>query len=398
MKEVLYSCQSRDRASSHFRILAVSIHNLKYPFHGSARLQLSMLGALSLTGSRIVYLNVASNASSMEEVPVISRYGVASFKQANLSGTISQNQIKYLRVMPAVKDILNYTDPNIILCFSRQTFLLCKMLSLKLNIPLVTLHDAMRYLYVNQLIRASLLGAKEVPSALLALPFYVATTLASNASIAVSENIKSSFGSLINRRIHVVRPTFMLLNDAHDTPSEKLSKLDELPEELVLYSGPLGTLRYIASKTPNINYVITGPSAYYAKLSGLNNFSNIYLVHNISDQLLSKLHDKIALAIIIRNVMTGISMTAIQELYFGKPLLTNAVALQGLEELKHQGIANVSDDVLKLTSCLGEVLKNKRLREELEHKSLNFFDKHLSPFIFAKNMYSVLRELLARQA
>lgn len=177
-----------------------------------------------------------------------------------------------------------------------------------------------------------MLGAKEAPPALLALPFYVATTLASNASIAVSESIKS-FGSLINRRIHVVRPTFMLLNDAHDTPSEKLSKLDELLEELVLYSGPLGTLRYIASKTSNINYVITGPSAYYAKLSGLNNFSNIYLLHNISDQLLSKLHDKIALAIIIRNVMTGISMTAIQELYFGKPLLINTVALQAWKSL-----------------------------------------------------------------
>ncbi|MCX8205364.1 MAG: hypothetical protein N3H31_06925 [Candidatus Nezhaarchaeota archaeon] len=300
--------------------------------------------------------------------------------------------MNYLRCAGVIREALKRMDliPDLFIS-ERRTFLLCKKLLLKLNKPLLLLQDALKYLFIEQLVKASSLKIRDlliVPPARL---YYLLSTAASDLSIAVSRDIELRLKNpLMRNKVYTVRPTFMLVSSSHSLETEKLT-VDELPNELVIYSGPLTILRYLASKTPAINYVVTGPSAYYAKHMGLGDFRNVHLLHDVSDVLLSKLHEKAVIALIIRQVMTGISMTIVQELYFGKPVLVNSVAIQGLEELSGLGVAEVEDNLPKLPLHLREMLRNEDRLKDAGAGALRFFEEHLSPTAYAKNVRSVLR-------
>ncbi len=376
------------------KVLAISNQDLRHPFHGSARLQLSLLGALALTNSEVLYVNVASNGFSQQNIRVTSSFGRTSFKQINIPGMTTSNYAKYLKSLNVLEGLLDI-KPEVLFCLSRHTIILCKILSKKLGVPLILLHDALRYLYLHQLLRSTKTRIKEVFYSVPALISYAIITLLSSASLSVSEDFKLYFNKLLlKNKIYEIKPTFMLLND-HDCNSQEMEDLSTLPEDLFLYSGPLWILKYIASKTPRLNYVVTGPVAFNVKNQMHNRLKNIHPLHNICDIQLCELHKRIRAAVILRESMTGISMTVVQELYFGKPIIANSIAISGIRGLKDVRGISVVDNIPKLLTLLNhapeedeELFKEKRLN------ALEFFEKNLSPPICGNLIREIITHVL----
>ncbi len=359
------------------RILVLSKHDLRYPFHGAARLQLGIVSALSYS-AEILYIR---SGFSKDHVVKIATTDYNNFNSyfTQLSIPLSTYNIKLL-----VSKIR--FNPDIILCLSRSCYLYCKILSKILRTPIILLHDAMRYLYLNEIIRSdsSLISKfSEAFKGVIALPYYVTLTSLSDLSIAISRDIINKLGILKNKIIYL-RPPYILLKD-------KVS-LDHssIPENSVLYSGDVEILVKLIESFKDLSFIVTGPAAYYMKRR-LRPGKNLFLLHNISDADLFKLHDKIFFAIVLRNAMTGISMTILQELFFGKPVIANDIASRGFEDFIGRGIY-IANNFYELKNLIKK-LNNDTIVNELSKLIKEQYTLKLSPHKFALKLLKYINWL-----
>ncbi|CCC81997.1 hypothetical protein [Thermoproteus tenax] len=376
------------------KILALSIHNLKTPVHGGARLTLSVLGALSYSHT-VLHLGLTGSEVKYDKITVKYRRYATSFDQLLIPNRIyfmkSELQLaNSLKMADAVVSLIARIkyDPEIILCGDRGLFALCKLLSNKLNSKLVMMQDALRYVFIKNL---------KTP---FAISFYAMTVLNSDASIAVSQPVAETLRkiTLRSRKVFTIIPTFMLLYDNH---REESHQINTGVDNALLYSGPTELLIPLARAFPQINFVVTGPLAYYTmplvKSYGLK---NIYLYHNVPDSLLEKINESVTASLIIRNEMTGISITILQSLYFGNPVVANPLAIRGYENLirKHKElIQNV-----KIFNNLNQLLQlilysiNTNSIIDIKEKIKTIFDKELSPFVFLSKFNNIISQLFKR--
>jgi len=369
-------------------VLALSVHDLRAPIHGSARLALSMIGALALKGVNVTYVRLLSGKSELTRIITTSRYGDSSFLQLSLPYMRSTSTREYLLRLPNMVDIRKIIanvcqDSDVVLCLDRKLFPLCKYLSMHLRAPLILSGDALKYLVTFESL---------TPIARL---YYALAMALSNITITITKKLEeeaknlSLLGNLL--RIQTLRPTFMLLKD--DFRDGEREALSSLPESLVLYSGSPSLLKFLAKKLSHVNFVVTGPQAYYAKIAGLDRFRNVYLLHNISDRALAELHRYITCAVVHRDAMTGISITILQEMYFGKPVIANSTAALGFEDAVESGLVLIAEESRSYVDMLQHLLSNEEALYKLSTRIIEFFDRKLSPMIYAEKLYRLIQSL-----
>jgi len=377
------------------KVLALSIHDLRYSNHGNARLSLSTLGAMALGDTEVLYLNVAAREDSMSRLYVRSRYGKTHFKFICLSSDgISQNPASYLNLKSVITELCE--APHVILCEDRRLVLLCKTLSIKYEVPIMLRLDSLKYLYYKDLLKSSTSKLSELSKVPLAIASYIAWTAISDAAICVSKYMEAKFRSLGCSNVRTVEPTFMLLDRTSDLLSSQRVDLNELPSNLVLCSCPKKLAIYLASKTPEVSYVITGPSAFYTRefLKNLKSRPrNLFFLWNIGDSLLEELHKKVKLAVIARPLLTGVSMTHVQELYFGLPAIVDSNVASSLNDVSRSGAIVVEDNYLKWPSIVKTLMRDRQLLEDMGVGGERFFDKHLSPIIHANLIRRILSQI-----
>jgi hypothetical protein len=153
----------------------------------------------------------------------------------------------------------------------------------------------------------------------------------------------------------------------------------------------------IALKNPDVPVVVTGPQAYYlkeyTKARGIaNKLRNLHLLHNIRDKALERLHEKVAASLIARPALAGLSMTLIQELYFGKAIMTDANTASRIRGLANSKAVIINDEYVKWPATIKELMKRSYVNE-LGVKAREFFDYVLSPKNFARSFEHILRNI-----
>ena len=371
-------------------ILALSIHDLRYPIHGSARFQLSTLGSIALAGGRVIYMAPDAHTSAAN-IYLRSRYGSSSFTM--IKAQIRNYELDAPRIAQLLREI-NF-EPDILLCFDRRQIILCRTISKTLKIPLVLIMDSVRYLHYRELlaINAGPTFALLTP---LGIGFYYITTLMSNHTICVSRYIEEKLRKITNK-VTTIEPTFMLLDSKSDALPPH--NIDDVPENSVLLSTPLNIATYIILKLRDVNFVITGPAAYNMKIHlkqiGLETrLNNLFLLHNINDRDLEKIHTKITLAVIARPALTGFSVTFIQEMYFRKPTITDQNVASKVEGSLGLNPAIINNDYKTWPKIIKEILNNEDMINTLSENAHYFFHTHLNPLIIGKKYLSLFTEVL----
>jgi len=379
------------KCKSSYSILAISKHDLRYPVHGSARLLLSILGALSYCHD-ILYIGIRGvhSKSNYTKLRTEFRGEYTSFDQI----TLSHHYRSYLSIFETILDINRNKDfvPDIVLCASREFFPLCMILARKYGSVSTTLQDALRYLYIISFLKA------------IAIPWYMLITGASDLSICVTEDIEAKLRRLclgLKRDIYTIRPTFMLLanKDRDSSTSYLLDQLEKL-DTPIYYSGPADLLSLLASKFPYTLFIVTGPLAYHVMRSEkANKLKNIMLLHNVPDNVLKIVHNKVLASVVVRPVMTGISMTILQSLYFGVPIIANEIAVLGYEDIVNK---YEKEKILVVFSHWGElirILKDLSSKDKIDLKFkeriIKIFDENFSPTIFSIKFNTIMNKIIS---
>jgi len=376
-----------NRYKNYYNILAISKHDLRAPIHGSARLLLSILGALSYYHN-VIYIGATGSYDDIKLL-VEFRNNISSFRQITLSYRYKNPFLIHEIISSTIRHISFV--PDIIFCATREHIFTCKLLAEEHDAILIMLQDALKYLYINNPLRS------------LAIPWYVFITLMSDVSICVTRDIEDKLRKIslgLKKNIYTIHPTFMLLTETNESINvdRLLDKLEKF-NIIVHYSGPLEPLPLFAIKFPSMLFTITGPSAYYAKqYLGDKEWKNIMLLHNIPDSMLKILYNKVSASIIIRPVMTGISMTALQSLYFGVPIIANKTAVLGLEDLvnkyKEEGIIKIFTRWSELAKTLRDLSNRNRDDLRLREIILRIFDENFSPRIFNAKFNVILNNII----
>jgi hypothetical protein len=376
-----------NRYKNYYSILAISKHDLRAPIHGSARLLLSILGTLSYYHN-VIYIGATGSYDDIKLL-VEFRDNITSFRQITLSRHY-RNPFLIHEIISRIIRRINFV-PDIIFCATREHIFTCKLLAEEYDAILIMLQDALRYLYINNPLRS------------LAITWYTFVTLMSDVSICVTRDIEDKLRKIglgLKKNIYTIRPTFMLLTDINESINVNglLNKLEKF-NMIVHYSGPLELLPLLAIKFPSILFTITGPSAYYAKqYLGDKEWKNIMLLHNIPDSMLKILYNKVLASIIIRPVMTGISMTALQSLYFGVPIIANKTAILGLDDLIDKYNEKNVIKIFNQWSELVKILKGLENKDNydlgLREMIIRIFNENFSPKIFNAKFNVILNNVI----
>jgi hypothetical protein len=363
--------------------LVVGAQDIRYPIHGSARLALAVLHALALNGHRVHYVASWGNArNEVTEVTTRSRFGESSIFMVKMGRP--RGSLSLLNVVVRVLGC----DYDYVLCLDRWLTLPCKSLSTKLDVPLITYMDSPKYLHLERL--ATIKDRFLRP---MALAWYATVSLLSNATICVSKYIEDRLGRW-GVRAATVEPSYALLRESDGSVNDDDGELSEVGDDALLCSCPLELTTLIALRNPDVPVVVTGPQAYYLreylKVRGLaNELRNLHLLHNIRDGALEKLHDKIAASLIARPALAGLSMTLIQELYFGKAIMTDANTASRIRGLTESKAVIINDEYAKWPATIKELMKRSCVNE-LGVKARKFFDDVLSPKKFARSFECIL--------
>jgi hypothetical protein len=279
-------------------------------------------------------------------------------------------------------------DYDYVLCLDRWLTLPCKSLSAKLDVPLITYMDSPKYLHLERL--ATIKDRFLRP---MALAWYITVSLLCNATICVSKYIEDHL-SRWGVRAATVEPSYALLRESDGSVNDDDGEVSEVGDDALLCSCPLELTTLIALKNPDVPVVVTGPQAYYLreylKARGLaNELRNLHLLHNIRDRALERLHDKIVASLIARPALAGLSMTLIQELYFGKAIMTDANTASRIRGLAESKAIIINDEYVKWPATIKELMKSGCINE-LRVKAREFFDDVLSPKKFARSFEHIL--------
>jgi hypothetical protein len=365
--------------------LVVGSQDIRYPIHGSARLALAVLHALALYGHKVHYVaSWGSTRIEITEVTTRSRFGESSIIMAKMGRLRGSSSL--LNVMRALG-----CDYDYVLCLDRGLTLPCKGLSTKLSVPLVVYMDSPKYLHLERL--ATIKDKFLRP---IALAWYITVGFLSDATMCVSEYIKDYLNKWGVRAV-TVEPSYALLCERDDSIDRDDSGVDEVNNDAVLCSCPLELTTLIALKNPDVPVVVTGPQAYYLKeylkARGLNNkLRNLHLLHNISDRALERLHEKVVASLIARPALAGLSMTLIQELYFGKAIMTDVNTASRIRGLAESKAVIINDNYVKWPATIKELMKKSYINE-LGFKARKFFDDILSPKNFARSFERILHHI-----
>lgn len=370
-------------------ILSVSFQDLRKPFHGGSRLVLSSLGALALAGHKVLHVGMGDKKYHVLSVTDGKRKATIKTKKV-FDGNISQaGWFKYKRFRAKILSVIE-DEPDIIICESRPLFLLCSELSRALKIPWVIRVDALRSLFCREIYRITRrLG--ELIIAPWAITSYVWITKRADLGICVSKILERKLRQLLVSNIRTVRPTHLTLVDENP----QLRALDLIPEDFVLYSGPLKVLFDIASKASKTAWVtirakVTPFSPAKPKLA-----NNIIQLGGVSDQELTHVYERAKCVLIYRSwPVTGISMTLVEALRFGKPSIVNSNAIIGLEDSANLGKVIVEDNILKWPDFIAK-LNSESFKQERELAAKRYYKLNLSPEIHASHMENCFLEVLS---
>ncbi len=382
------------------RGLVIGIQDIRYPIHGSARLALVTMHALALSGHKIDYLALWSyNKSEAILVTTRSRWGFARINMIKVPIKINSNSLPILSSSitdPIIK--LFHEDYDYILCLERRYIpTVCRYFSKKLSAPLIAYMDSPKYMHPERLTTTELLVRPA------ALAWYVITSHMSDLTICVSKYIEVFLKKWGTNAI-TIEPTYALLGRDSDILSKTNNgnyDINSINHEAVLCSCPLNLTVITAIKNPDVPIVVTGPQAYYVreylKMRGLlNKVKNIHLLHNISDEDLEKLHNKIVAALVARPALSGLSITLLQELYFGRPVLTDENTASKIRGLIESGSVLINNKYSEWPTTLKSLLNNDEQLRELSRRAESFFNRILSPVRFAETFNHALRSLNLR--
>jgi hypothetical protein len=366
--------------------LVIGAQDIRYPIHGSARLALAVLHALALNGHRVHYVASWGNArNEVTEVTTRSRFGESSIFMVKMGRP--RGSLSLLNVVVRVLGC----DYDYVLCLDRWLTLPCKSLSTKLNVPLITYMDSPKYLHLERLTTI-----KDRFLRPMALAWYTTVSLLSDATICVSKYIEDRLGKW-GVKAATVEPSYALLRESDGLVNDDDGEVSEVGDDALLCSCPLELTTLIALKNPDVPVVVTGPQAYYLreylKVRGLaNELRNLHLLYNIRDRALERLHDKIAASLIARPALAGLSMTLIQELYFGKAIMTDANTASRIRGLAESKAVIINDEYVKWPAMIKELTK-KGYVNELGVKARKFFDDVLSPKNFTRSFERILHHI-----
>ncbi|MCC6020604.1 MAG: hypothetical protein LM577_04480 [Thermoproteaceae archaeon] len=297
-----------------------------------------------------------------------------------------------LRLSNDVYSIMHALDYDYVLCLDRQLILLCRSAARKLGVLLITYMDSPKYLHAERAVTV-----REGLARPAALAWYITTGLLSDVTVCVSKYIEERLSAWGIGATTTIEPSYALLHESSDMASNNDDNVDEVGNDAVFCSCPLELTAYIALRSPDVPVVITGPHAYYfreyLKKKGLaDRLRNVHLLHNISDRALERLHSKIAISLVARPVLSGVSMTLVQELYFGKVVVTDWNSASRITGLLESGAVVVGERYAEWPKIIKGLMRGDRAGT-LGIKAKQFFDTRLSPWIFAKSFERVLAQI-----
>ena len=370
-------------------ILYVSSRDLLKPFKGDTRLILSSLGALSLKGYKTIHLYLAPK-KPREPYTITATDGEvkASINVIEIPFGEESYQNSWFNSNKLLNDIINQLPekPNTIICERRPLFMLCSKLSKYLKVPWILRIDALKFFWA---LKRAQYTRNIIP--LLKAPFVIASYVLmakyADYGICVTKLLEKKLRRLMVKNITTVEPTYLTISDMDKyIPDDfDLNKIDE--DYVIISTKDYKVIKLVALKASNFKYIIIGspPQRMTERLP-----KNIVWTGTIPDQKLIQLYKNALCTIIYRPWLSGVSMTFVETLRYGRPCIINSAAINltnGYENI--EGFL-VTDDVSVWPTLLEKLQANKSFKLQLEIAARKFFDENFSPEIHTVKMKHVI--------
>jgi len=376
-------------------ILFISFHDLVSPTHGSARLVLSSAGAMALRGHHVKYIRITQESpKEFYQVKVTNSKKEGLIEAIDLfGGQISgSGWFKYMKLRNKIINILR-EKPDIIICESRPLFLLCSELSRRLKVPWVIRVDRMRSYCAIDIFRHTR-KLRELFMAPPAIAYYALTAKYADLAISVAKWLEKELKRLLVNNIVTIEPTHLTLSEPSSSNFFEGSYVDEIEEPYVIATvaptkNAIMLLKALALRTPDITYIITRKRPRYVVEKWPKNIKWIGIVKDYERR---KLYERALCVLIYRSWMTGICISSIEALSYGKACIANSPSVKGLSQ-EVRGII-INDNILKWPEIIQLLKSDDSLRKRLEIEARGFFEAHLSPKVHAIKMEKALANVI----
>jgi len=375
-------------------ILSISTRDISKPFQGDTRLILSSLGALALGGYEVVHLYLTPNKPREPHIIIVTDgKKKVSIKVIEIFSGVDENSwIGWFKCHKLIDDVTNqlYKKPGAIICERRSIFTLCLRLSKYFKVPLILRIDSLKSFWALKRARytKNMIPVLKAP---FAIASYVLMAKYADYGICVTKVLERKLRRLGIKNVTTIEPTYLTIPEKNTCVSD--FKLDLDKDYVIISTKDYKVIKSIASKTPDLRYIIIGETPHKSVIEGLP--KNIVWAGIIPDQKLIQLYKNALCTIIYRPWLSGISMTLIETLYYGRPCIINSAALNLMNDEDIEGVLTV-DDVSTWLTLLKKFQNDKSFKSLLETAARRFFEKKFSPEVYVTKMTNILN-IIKRQ-
>lgn len=355
-----------------YRVIPIllSTLDLREPYHGGARATLGYLALASLfNNNKALYVRVkplekedkeATYTLTLQHYDKISHVyciEVPLLKDYTVKSSILNPYVKH--VLKAIVNFLTQSECVLSIISWRHFCPIASLLRLSMFLPgnkrqkirLVGIADALPGFYSRDYISTRIYARenlkKVIIPAIFGRAYYAIVWRDFDIIIAISNDIRAKLKSLLYPNVIALYPLYVKIQsissrklnterlELTNTIIEKVHDLSQRYELTIFSSAPLNLISVIAKR--NNGYLfLTYSRSINTQVSIRGNI--ILIPKGISDNILSELYKSVDLVWVHREIMTGISITILEALYYQKPIVCNITALRGYEDLIHTDI------------------------------------------------------------
>lgn len=384
--------------------ILLSVHDPKEPYHGGARATLGYLALASLLNNgKAIYIRVGSWRISETstytltlqhydktlhikciEVPLLKSYTAkdsilnlyTQYLTKSIVNSLSKSKNEYALIIVGWRHFWPVT----------MSLRLSMLLTRKQRVMLVGIADALPGFYAREYISTHMKAV--IPVAFGKL-YYALIWRNIDVLIAISSDIEGKLKSLLYPNVIALRPLYVKIQSVSLTEGSEIGKhesMDMIVENvcdlsqkyrlIIFSSAPRDIIDVIAKKSSDCLFLTFQP-LLDVRTPRSNNV--VLIPKGIPDDILAKLYACVDLIWVHRKVMTGISMTILEALYYRKPVICNTTALRGYEDLMHTNAIlpyNSLHDVSALIKLIDKYFTHIRwdsVRKVLSEETINRF-------------------------
>jgi glycosyltransferase involved in cell wall biosynthesis len=373
-----------------FKILGIGDLSLySHPNVGDARLIASSLVTLELHGHDCHYLNIIKKYSSN----FLLRYSVSGLDTKSKVCCVDITRellVKYL-VNNNMNKIVE-SKPDFIVCFTPKVWLLSKMLSEKLGLPLIYRPHSIRGIYAKYIYRYTH-DVRELMRAPFSIIRHALFSTLSDFTVPITRVEENALLRLRTDRDKICTIGPVYLRTRH--PKEDRLRKFEIPNETYFLSFGsfkgwdafqgifnLKMLIKLARKLPHAKFLLIMTSSdlrEFCTTYGIDKLENIVPIGPVDDDYLSHLYKNACGFLLFYPWAVGVSMKLVEALYYGKAIITTLHPASKLNGLVERKAVLVADDFPSILNATSRLLNDENYRLDFERKAKQYFNEHLSP-------------------